>query len=951
MLLVLINQYIAADNGDVFATQLSEQLSTKELSLLQFVGQLGPTITSDHTQTRVKAVQLLTTVLNNLKTSGPPPLVISKQDVSVLGDFLLMKFDDKSCLDQAMAGLAILAQFPQFVASLACPKIIEAIKSKYDPRSHLARVRYHAFALLQSLLTHCQTYFGKHDAAVAFTKLFLAVAEGEKDPRNLLVSFKLNQDINQSFTFDLVSDVDRVLVNDLFDVCFCYFPISFTPPPNDPYKITAGLLKLALSNTIASQSLFAGEAFLLLVEKLTSTNPVIRNDVLLTMLGCAKAYTGDAMTESWLQLWNSLKFELLHRIDNLDAVFKSTEWIIVPDHFEEVVANDDPNKLLFYAAMILGLTFEKIQGEAKSQFLETVLTDLTPMMEKITEKTKAAVVILVQLQLSDPTIGEEVVQYILQRWGKYFGVENAGDQEVLDVHRQATLVDLLGFVLMLSPSSVLVPLKPYILVYLQLVEASQNKPKVVRQLLRMVQLPQLVNTTETKLIFDIVNSQIGPEIIGSLAEVGQKKPELVIEHTLPVLLAQLEAADNEEDQTKLLELVGGVCTCLQILEVLLVRFSSLVKRIASKGFQQLVMECLIEAFTRIEESSQFLTQWSWHEKMAPAFISIATTPMLAENVGDLVGLFVKFTPKTKHDDVLMFYSPNFDVQSPTPEILVWLKVLANLDKLVKYDMDVISILKAIDTVEDPYVNYVYCQLLALGSNKFSTEVSPSVEELAQYTWNLKGKLLKLDSDAVDEFQKYIVASNPAALAVLFEDMPIFSRLVPSIKPKDLVSQVTNLNVRPLAKQRMFEIALPELLSETDDISLAKLAAVMDRVAPEMVKPHLEKLAPAVITSIAMDDDNLQKSGISILNILLDNITVVEPHFSSIIPRLTQLATTNSSAIIRLEAINTLSVIFKNSDKVVAFVEPTLTSMELALDDKKRKVRKAAADLRQVLFEI
>lgn len=33
---------------------------------------------------------------------------------------------------------------------------------------------------------------------------------------------------------------------DLFDITFCYFPITFTPPPNDPYGISSEDLQISL---------------------------------------------------------------------------------------------------------------------------------------------------------------------------------------------------------------------------------------------------------------------------------------------------------------------------------------------------------------------------------------------------------------------------------------------------------------------------------------------------------------------------------------------------------------------------------------------------------------------------------------------------------------------------------------------------------------------------------
>lgn len=51
---------------------------------------------------------------------------------------------------------------------------------------------------------------------------------------------------------------------------FCYFPISFRPPPNDPYGITADDLKLALRDCMAASPYFAKLALPLFLEKFTT---------------------------------------------------------------------------------------------------------------------------------------------------------------------------------------------------------------------------------------------------------------------------------------------------------------------------------------------------------------------------------------------------------------------------------------------------------------------------------------------------------------------------------------------------------------------------------------------------------------------------------------------------------------------------------------------------------
>jgi len=67
----------------------------------------------------------------------------------------------------------------------------------------------------------------------------------------------------------------------MFDSVFCYFPITFRPPPDDPYGITAQDLKTRLRDCIASSGHFAPYAFPQLIDKLDSTSPnvKVRNSV------------------------------------------------------------------------------------------------------------------------------------------------------------------------------------------------------------------------------------------------------------------------------------------------------------------------------------------------------------------------------------------------------------------------------------------------------------------------------------------------------------------------------------------------------------------------------------------------------------------------------------------------------------------------------------------------
>lgn len=72
--------------------------------------------------------------------------------------------------------------------------------------------------------------------------------EGEKDPRCLILCLRVLGRAQQ-----LLPQASDALAEACFDVTACYFPITFTPPPNDPYGITPEVLSQALRSTLTAR--------------------------------------------------------------------------------------------------------------------------------------------------------------------------------------------------------------------------------------------------------------------------------------------------------------------------------------------------------------------------------------------------------------------------------------------------------------------------------------------------------------------------------------------------------------------------------------------------------------------------------------------------------------------------------------------------------------------------
>lgn len=144
-----------------------------------------------------------------------------------------------------------------------------------------------------------------HDATPDFLGRFIAYFDGEKDPRNLMVVFSI---LRVPMTeWNIGGDAQ-----DLFDAVFNYFPITFRPPPDDPYGITAQDLKDRLRDCISSAADFAPYAFPALLDKLDSTSMNTKRDVLSTITASVTEYGPRTVSLYAVTLWDALKFEVLN---------------------------------------------------------------------------------------------------------------------------------------------------------------------------------------------------------------------------------------------------------------------------------------------------------------------------------------------------------------------------------------------------------------------------------------------------------------------------------------------------------------------------------------------------------------------------------------------------------------------------------------------------------------
>ncbi|KAG2386752.1 hypothetical protein C9374_002496 [Naegleria lovaniensis] len=164
--------------------------------------------------------------------------------------------------------------------------------------------------------------------SVNFLNGFIQSIEGERDPANLITCFDMVPRIIE--LFDMQSEnTEKILTgisDDLFDVTSCYFPITYTPPPNDTRGITRSDISNKLLKCFACNKYFAPSLFPFLLEKLSSDLIETKIEALEYMCYCIEQYGPSVVEEYLTEIWAYIKAEAI-KTSSIDVMKKCYEFI------------------------------------------------------------------------------------------------------------------------------------------------------------------------------------------------------------------------------------------------------------------------------------------------------------------------------------------------------------------------------------------------------------------------------------------------------------------------------------------------------------------------------------------------------------------------------------------------------------------------------------------------
>lgn len=300
----LVDAYIVGLNDGADNTEIRQKLVTDisvgDASLLELVQALGSYLASDEASRRSNGIQALSDLLNDL-----PKDAIPQQAIVKLISFFSSRLSDATCVPHILTALIALLRLPTFQDQYS----VEVLRSLFQ-EVHVQSFQYSTRSIAYQLI---ELVIGQHSGAVKqmgndFVLGFAQMLDGEKDPRSLSVAFKIIPQVAQ--LVDIKSSVE-----DLFDVLFCYFPITFKHREGDPSAISPASLKTALREALTCSPDFGDYLVKPLVEKTSATASSVKIDAYDTLTAGAKVYRSSAFEPAMEALVDQIREDTVMAAD------------------------------------------------------------------------------------------------------------------------------------------------------------------------------------------------------------------------------------------------------------------------------------------------------------------------------------------------------------------------------------------------------------------------------------------------------------------------------------------------------------------------------------------------------------------------------------------------------------------------------------------------------------
>ena len=827
--------------------------------------------------------------------------------------------------------------------------IVEALLANTHPlrQVKLQSERYSVLCLIDALLARYRHALRSyHEATHDFLPRFIAYFDGEKDPRNLMVVFSI-------LRVPMTEWSVAANAQDLFDAVFNYFPITFRPPPDDPYGITAQDLKDRLRDCISSTADFAPYAFPALLDKLDSTSMNTKRDVLSTIAASVSAYGPRTVSLYSITLWDALKFEVLN-VQEEDLAQQALAGLAA---IAKTLSQGTPGPLNAFLRPIIKECNEHLEDAPtkQSQAAAKILYSIADVSPNVTNILLTGVLpTIFQLFGTAETMAKrrgllevlaQLVRATIHVYGDWTstgpGGEKADSNVLAQFREQAVDVMLNG--LEKAPRNEV----SFRLVCLDgLIQLSK-----VRQLLSDEDQNSIIHLLHSVVIYEepYGKDEIRAAAINGIVDIAHQKPQVVVEKAFPAFLAQLPDTDTDGKQsyTTILEAFAKLASEDQVFDIVVLRLKNKFSAVVSRGATSTYIVALLSALfyalkkgeKRLSQSSQAL---SYYQDIALPLLRLVSGPDAShptafdettlELVGRICNLIIRSQIAEHQKAVAMELYTLFRDQTQTDlppfninaakelqrTMIISTYLLASLRKdtplpcepqnlilcLVRYSQQpnlLVSIRSACLRQTSLIINKCFSssalktclESIMLEFDLLNPEkLDPS--RIRTIFACLKGAVLR-SSPILDTLYPLLLSllSHPQYGSVVAQG---FQTL---LQPDDLLCKSNHCQILGLHKQKTFALLVPSITtafkaadSATKPNYLIALSGALRWMPFDLVVEDVGKLVTLLLQSLDLRDSNSVKEAAltTLTSILREKPQALEEHAGSLVTRLLANAT-------------------------------------------------------------
>ncbi|CAH0719867.1 unnamed protein product, partial [Brenthis ino] len=944
-------------NNEIFEKthNIVTDIVTGRLEITNMVENMAGVLTNKEAEHREQGMNFFTKILKEI-----PRDYLTEMQIKFISKFYIDRLkDNHRVIPAVLEGYLYIVNMNNYNIQSSGEYFI-ALFREVACQSQVRQDRYNIYLTILKLLEKDPNYM--KTLGPDFVYGVISAIDGERDPRNLLFLF--------NFLPKFLSHVPLGhLVEEMFEVISCYYPIDFHPSPNDPAAVSRNDLANALCPCLCATPEFAEHCLVLLIEKLDSNLRVAKIDSLVLLAASCKVFKAESYGPFLKTLWSSIHRDITHKTDE-ELKMAAHEALSALTSKLATTANTDQNFENFIKGILISLQTSIAESTTVIQFVQatkillTVANASKNSCEIIIKSMIPAVLAYYEFKTSSKLqIASLDFLGDLYEMAKHWAVLNEIEQQASEIPQLCLTAvsetskeyQIGGFKTLIRVIDVLKVdlVVPFVEVLIYNIQNCQDDEllsvsvECVHAIAR--KYPELIMSLVVKGKCDINNLtqdktafQKRLNLLSSLASIDDFT-KIIIEEMLKVIQTDndaikiVTALNNSISNTSLYsdDKIAQIESDHGLIE-------SILKWIF-KEIEATSLESLDNGFTLIS-----ITMCSLKIEKQLNILNRHTKSILEKcRSNELYFQVIECLYRSIHQSV---YIVHFE------EIMyLALKLSLNSDKEVVRLKACCLIAHFLNKAENGQkLEVMYETLKNYLSSIIEGDENLCPRLLHLYGWIAKALIMR----GSDLFQFWlnkilISISNPESSRKGSEAIYIIMTEFP-----DYLNSKNHCRVSLLYKQRMFHTfsklseKLDPINADTKEAYCLSWAYVLEKTPKSVLNNEVNKVAPLVVDALEFDNKDLLLVMVDVLIYFVQakNVSIAQS-LQSILPRLINLTTYVKSMDVRIKSLQCLYEIANSypTRLLIPFKQDILIDLTPSLDDKKRLVRNMAVKARTRWF--